>query len=101
MTDLDATLRLLAERAPALRRAGVRSLKYGELEVVLVPDEPAAGPAPTRVTEDAMPSDPLDDPMAYPGGRVPSLLREIDRRKAERGQQVPVDEGDEHEDDDD
>lgn len=75
-TSVSSLLLALAEHAPALRRAGVRSFSIGGLEAELTPLEPDAGP---RAPESPSYGDPLSDPETYgASGRVPGFTRELD-----------------------
>lgn len=64
-------LALIAERAPALRRAGVTQITDGDCSFTLAPfePEPVAQPRLEQVADDN--SDPLFDPASYPDGKVP------------------------------
>lgn len=67
-------LQTLEEHAPALRRAGVRSLAIGDITAELAPPEPEVGPRAEAVRDYA---DPLSDPETYGhAGRVPGFVRE-------------------------
>ncbi len=101
--ELEEILDLIAERAPGLREH-VSTLKIGDIAIDLRPVEPT-GPSPADAARQAALDqamaqreratlDPLDDPMTFPGGRVP---RFPDRQRP-REESSPRDE---HEDDDD
>jgi hypothetical protein len=96
--ELEEILDLIADRAPALQ-GHVSKLKIGEIEIELRAAEP---PQPSEADlarqaqldkamaeRDRAPVDPLDDPMTFPGGRVPRL--------PDRQREQPRDE---HDDDD-
>lgn len=71
---LEETLKTLAEHAPRLRTAGVRTLKVGDLSVTLAPPDP---PIVEDDGDDKDANDPLDDPATF--GRlsgVPGYQRE-------------------------
>ena len=98
--DLEEILDLIAAPAPALR-PDVAKLEVGGMSIELRPAEPAQPSASELAREAALdqaiaaraavPVDPLDDPMTFPGGRVP---RFPDRQREQQPR-------DEHEDDDD
>lgn len=69
-SPLAAALDVIASRADALRRAGVRRVQVGDVAVDLDPKIEA--PA-RKKGANGTPSDPLDDPRSYPGGVVPHL----------------------------
>ena len=70
---------LLAERAPALRAAGVTSFTIGDFAVDFAPHEQPPPPPRRRADEDDpapdASSDPMQDPATYGGGRVPGFTR--------------------------
>lgn len=71
--NLKETLETLAEHAPRLRAAGVRTLKVGDLSVTLAPPDPPL----VDDDDDDDASSPLDDPATF--GRlsgVPGYQRE-------------------------
>lgn len=76
-------LTLVAEKAPALRTAGVLELELGELAFTLAPSEPAL-PTGTQEGGDDMgidddrPSNPLDDPRTFGRKKAPKLRRTDD-----------------------
>jgi hypothetical protein len=68
------TLTLIADRAEALRKAGVLVVQVGEFSAQLAPwNDPGQ---PDRSPAEQTYSDPLLDPATYPGGRVPGFERE-------------------------
>lgn len=74
--SLAESLATLIAKAPALRAAGVLQVSTPELSAVLAPADPAPS-SPPKASK-AIPNYPnaLDDPAAYPGGRVPGYQRE-------------------------
>ncbi len=71
---LSEQLSLLAEHAPGLRRAGVRSFTIGDLTVELAAPELESTRA---MTGDPVAVDPLSDPDTYGSmGRVPGFQRD-------------------------
>lgn len=74
-TGAAETLSILRDMAPALRAAGVRRFKIGDVEADLAPPDP---PAPERTRNDERTieyDDPLDDPSTFGGGKVPGFER--------------------------
>lgn len=76
----ETLVRLAADHAESLRRAGVLELTVEGLTLKLAPWEPPA-PAPTSTTkteveEREIYSDPLKDPTTYINGVVPGFERE-------------------------
>lgn len=67
---LDDVVGCLIQNADALRKAGVRDLKVGDLSVTLAPPD-----APVEVPAEPEPdhSDPLNDPLTF--GRATSVPR--------------------------
>lgn len=67
-------LTLIADRAEALRKAGVLVVQVDGFSAQLAPwTEPGQ---PDRSVAEPTYSDPLLDPSTYPGGRVPGFERE-------------------------
>jgi len=95
-------LTLIATHAPKLRAAGVKSLTIEGVSMELLPAEPPPAPRPTAKelaaaqAASAVPLDPLDDPMSYPGGVVPRYASETPEPRS-RGRRKPP--TDEHDDD--
>jgi hypothetical protein len=83
--EIDAWLRLVAERAAELRSTGVRKLELpGVLCLELDEYVPAPQAQPAEqgtsvrtidISGDADLADPLNDPATYPGGKVPGFER--------------------------
>lgn len=70
----ETLLAMIVANAPALRRSGVRSVTLAGMSFELAPPDPPP-PLPVPKAEE-VPSDPLEDPMLYPGGRVPRVSDE-------------------------
>lgn len=92
--ELEGLLDAVSSRAESLRAGGVRSLKVGEVTIVLNPPEPTmpVDAKPANATGERV--DPMHDPATYglpPGSKVPGLawVRDLqesqDRRVRELG----------------
>lgn len=71
--ELREQLAIITAEAPELRKAGVRALKLGDVEISLTPHDVAVSFSQDGESD---PSDPLDDPATF--GRsagVPRLRR--------------------------
>lgn len=72
-------LTLIEERAPGLRAAGVQSLSLEGVSIQLAPrDTPIERDLPVGETSEPDESDPLNNPMLYPGGRIPGYQIDYD-----------------------
>lgn len=80
MTKLEEMLKTLADNAPTLRAAGVRSFSTGPGGILTAELAPIEAPlVPADVTEDEPQyRDPLDDPKTYGGTRAPGFERPDD-----------------------
>lgn len=77
MSPIEELLEMVERRAPALRVAGLGSLRVDGFEIFLRDPDPRAveiGAAEARVQEEDD-ADPLNDPATYPGGRVAGFQR--------------------------
>lgn len=63
--SLAETLTLIAEKAPALRAAGVRVIDVDDVHVELAPADPPEANADAKSDEDEDDLDPLDDPRTF------------------------------------
>lgn len=78
LSSLKLAKAFLVEHADELRAAGVTSMALGDFSVTFAPSAPKIDAPPDWIPPpeaDPEPIDPLNDPVMYPGGVVPTFDR--------------------------